>query len=91
MPNCVQAELNQGGGWERLCMERDPFVLTGLMWTWLGHLKEPVISIQEAKSLNPDNSDAQTVLNPLAQVSACSDLHMKNSSKTKIIYLNIYI
>ncbi|XP_037630091.1 protein tyrosine phosphatase domain-containing protein 1 [Sebastes umbrosus] len=62
-----QAELNQGGGWERLCMERDPFILTGLMWAWLEQLKEPVISIEEAKALNPYNSDAQTVLNTLDQ------------------------
>uniref|UniRef100_A0A665VYP8 Protein tyrosine phosphatase domain-containing protein 1 n=1 Tax=Echeneis naucrates TaxID=173247 RepID=A0A665VYP8_ECHNA len=60
-----QAELNQGGAWERLCMERDPFILSGLMWTWLEQLKEPVISIQDAKALNPDNTDAQTVLNTL--------------------------
>ncbi|KAK1898875.1 Protein tyrosine phosphatase domain containing protein 1 [Dissostichus eleginoides] len=60
-----QAELNLGGGWERLCMERDPFILTGLMWAWLVQLKEPVISIQEAKALDPNNTDAQTVLNTL--------------------------
>ncbi|KAG7520386.1 tyrosine phosphatase domain-containing protein 1-like [Solea senegalensis] len=62
-----QAELNQGGAWERLCMERDPFILTGLMWAWLEQLKEPVVSIQDAKTLNPDNTDAQTVLNTLDQ------------------------
>ncbi|XP_039460256.1 protein tyrosine phosphatase domain-containing protein 1 [Oreochromis aureus] len=62
-----QAELNQGGAWERLCMERDPFILTGLMWAWLEQLKEPVISIQDAKGLNPDNMDAQTILNTLDQ------------------------
>nr|XP_019951506.1 PREDICTED: protein tyrosine phosphatase domain-containing protein 1-like [Paralichthys olivaceus] len=62
-----QAELNQGGAWERLCMERDPFILTGLMWAWMEHLKEPVISIQAAKALNPDNPDPQTVLNTLDQ------------------------
>ncbi|XP_045911495.1 protein tyrosine phosphatase domain-containing protein 1 [Micropterus dolomieu] len=62
-----QAELNQGGGWERLCMERDPFILTGLMWAWLEQLKEPVISVQEAKAFNPGNTDAQTVLNTLDQ------------------------
>ncbi|XP_040920677.1 protein tyrosine phosphatase domain-containing protein 1 [Toxotes jaculatrix] len=62
-----QAELNQGGAWERLCMERDPFILTGLMWAWLEQLKEPVISVQDAKGLNPDNTDAQTVLNTLDQ------------------------
>uniref|UniRef100_A0A8C4EGV8 Protein tyrosine phosphatase domain-containing protein 1 n=1 Tax=Dicentrarchus labrax TaxID=13489 RepID=A0A8C4EGV8_DICLA len=63
-----QAELNQGGGWERLCMERDPFILTGLMWAWLEQLKEPVISIHEAKALNPHNTDPQSVLNTLDQV-----------------------
>ncbi|XP_068453292.1 protein tyrosine phosphatase domain-containing protein 1 [Clinocottus analis] len=62
-----QAELNQGGGWERLCMERDPFILTGLMWAWLEQLKGPVISIQEAKALNPNYSDAQSVLTSLDQ------------------------
>ncbi|XP_068609548.1 protein tyrosine phosphatase domain-containing protein 1 [Brachionichthys hirsutus] len=62
-----QAELNQGGGWERLCTERDPFILTGLMWAWLEQLKEPVISAQAAEALNPDNCDAQTVLSTLDQ------------------------
>ncbi|KAF1390296.1 hypothetical protein PFLUV_G00056600 [Perca fluviatilis] len=61
--------MNQGGGWERLCMERDPFILTGLMWAWLEQLKEPVISIQEAKAFNANNTDAQTVLNTLDQAS----------------------
>ncbi|XP_029995126.1 protein tyrosine phosphatase domain-containing protein 1 [Sphaeramia orbicularis] len=62
-----QAELNQGGAWERLCMERDPFILSGLMWAWLEQLKEPVISIQDAKKLNPEDTDAQTVLSSLDQ------------------------
>ncbi|XP_022060732.1 protein tyrosine phosphatase domain-containing protein 1 [Acanthochromis polyacanthus] len=62
-----QAELNQGGAWERLCMERDPFILTGLMWAWLEQLKEPVISVQDANAMTPDNTDAQTVLSALDQ------------------------
>lgn len=62
---CVQAQLNQGGGWERLCTERDPFILTGLMWSWLEQLKEPVISLREALALTPDNAD---VLNTLDKV-----------------------
>uniref|UniRef100_A0A8C5D4E1 Protein tyrosine phosphatase domain-containing protein 1 n=1 Tax=Gouania willdenowi TaxID=441366 RepID=A0A8C5D4E1_GOUWI len=49
--NITGAELNQGGAWERLCMERDPFILTGLMWAWLEQLKEPIISFQEAKNI----------------------------------------
>ncbi|XP_049608870.1 protein tyrosine phosphatase domain-containing protein 1 [Syngnathus scovelli] len=62
-----QAELNQGGAWERLCMERDPFILTGLMWAWLEQLKEPVISLQDAMALKPENADAQTLFNTLGQ------------------------
>lgn len=52
-------------------MERDPFILTGLVWAWLEQLKEPVISIQDAKALNPDNTDARTFLNTLDQVRCC--------------------
>ncbi|CAJ1084895.1 protein tyrosine phosphatase domain-containing protein 1 [Xyrichtys novacula] len=62
-----QAELNQGGGWERLCSERDPFILSGLMWSWLEQLKEPVIPIQTAKALNPYSIDSQTTLSTLNQ------------------------
>ncbi|XP_077403881.1 protein tyrosine phosphatase domain-containing protein 1 [Vanacampus margaritifer] len=62
-----QVELNQGGAWERLCMERDPFILTGLMWAWLEQLKEPVICLQDAMALKPENTDAQAVLNTLGQ------------------------
>lgn len=49
-------------------MERDPFILTGLMWSWLEQLKEPVISLQEALALNADNADAHTVLDTLDKV-----------------------
>lgn len=66
----MQAELNQGGGWERLCMERDPFILTGLMWSWLEQLKEPVISVQQAKDLNPHSGDTQALFNTFGRVSA---------------------
>lgn len=62
-----EAELNQGGAWERLCLERDPFILTGLMWAWLEQLREPVISAEVIKALNPKNNDPKTVLNPLNQ------------------------
>uniref|UniRef100_A0A3Q1F1J3 Protein tyrosine phosphatase domain-containing protein 1 n=1 Tax=Acanthochromis polyacanthus TaxID=80966 RepID=A0A3Q1F1J3_9TELE len=77
-----QAELNQGGAWERLCMERDPFILTGLMWAWLEQLKEPVISVQDANAMTPDNTDAQTVLSALDQETLTCILdcmaHMQN-------------
>lgn len=74
MVKYVQGELNQGGAWERLCMERDPFVLTGLMWAWLEQLKEPVISAQDAKTLNPD-CDPETLLDTLDQV-RCFSRHL---------------
>ncbi|XP_005805754.2 protein tyrosine phosphatase domain-containing protein 1-like [Xiphophorus maculatus] len=62
-----QEDMNQGSAWERLCTERDPFILTGLMWSWLEQLKEPIISIKDAKALKPCNTDAKTALNKLGQ------------------------
>lgn len=50
-------------------MERDPFILTGLMWSWLEQLKEPVISVQQAKDISPYSSDAETFLSTLGKVS----------------------
>ena len=89
MAECVQAELNQGGAWERLVMERDPFILTGLMWAWMEQLKEPVISVQAVKALNPENHDPQTVLNTLDQVRGNSVLiHICNNSNATIHYFD---
>lgn len=50
-------------------MERDPFVLTGLMWAWLEQLREPVISTTAVQSLDTNNLNPQTVLDTLDQVS----------------------
>lgn len=71
-------------------MERDPFILTGLMWAWFEQLKEPVISIQDVKALNPDNTDPQTVLNTLDPV-RCYSVPIcvwKNSNNTMICLNN---
>ncbi|XP_034545815.1 protein tyrosine phosphatase domain-containing protein 1 [Notolabrus celidotus] len=57
-----QTELNtREGAWERLCIERDPLVLSCLMWSWLEQLKDPVISSEDIKALsekgvNPENA-----------------------------------
>ncbi|KAJ3601931.1 hypothetical protein NHX12_029692 [Muraenolepis orangiensis] len=52
-----QTELNsKEGAWERLCAERDPLVLSGLMWSWLEQLKEPVISGEDVSLLLGDTS-----------------------------------
>ncbi|XP_072304754.1 protein tyrosine phosphatase domain-containing protein 1 [Eucyclogobius newberryi] len=62
-----EAELNQGGAWEQLCLEQDPFILTGLMWAWLEQLREPVISAEVAQALDPKNDNPKMVLSPLDQ------------------------
>ncbi|XP_013880929.1 protein tyrosine phosphatase domain-containing protein 1 [Austrofundulus limnaeus] len=62
-----QTELNQGSAWEHLCTERDPFILTGIMWAWLEQLKEPVISTQDTEALNPNNTGAECLLNKLSK------------------------
>ncbi|XP_035995123.1 protein tyrosine phosphatase domain-containing protein 1 [Fundulus heteroclitus] len=91
-----QAELNQGCAWERLCTERDPFILTGIMWAWLEQLKEPIISVQDANTLNPDVVDAKAVLSTLGQapketvtcILNCMAHMMKISEQVEDAFLN---
>ncbi|KAM3621411.1 uncharacterized protein V6R79_010884 [Siganus canaliculatus] len=61
-----QMELNaREGAWERLCMVRDPLVLSSLMWSWLEQLKDPVISMEDIKSLSEKNINSQKALESL--------------------------
>ncbi|XP_054473566.1 protein tyrosine phosphatase domain-containing protein 1 [Anoplopoma fimbria] len=61
-----QNELNsREGAWERLCVERDPLVLSGLMWSWLEQLKDPVISSEDVKALSEKNVNPQNALDSL--------------------------
>nr|XP_033483554.1 protein tyrosine phosphatase domain-containing protein 1 isoform X1 [Epinephelus lanceolatus] len=61
-----QTELNsREGAWERLCMERDPVVLSSLMWSWLEQLKDPVISSEDVKALSEKNVNPQNALDSL--------------------------
>eukprot|EP00062_Callorhinchus_milii_P017642 gi/632970330/ref/XP_007901588.1/ PREDICTED: protein tyrosine phosphatase domain-containing protein 1 [Callorhinchus milii] len=47
-----QRELNsREGTWERICSEKNPYVLSSLMWSWLEQLKEPVISKDDVDAL----------------------------------------
>ncbi|XP_030623641.1 protein tyrosine phosphatase domain-containing protein 1 [Chanos chanos] len=62
-----QSDLNYQGAWERLCLERDPFILSGIMWSWLEQLREPIISAQEIQTLHNSRDDPKTVLNCLDQ------------------------
>ncbi|XP_061893582.1 protein tyrosine phosphatase domain-containing protein 1 [Entelurus aequoreus] len=60
-----QTELNsKEGAWERLCMERDPLVLSSLMWSWLEQLRDPVISSGDVKSLT-DSANPRRALDCL--------------------------
>ncbi|CAL8337619.1 unnamed protein product [Merluccius merluccius] len=62
-----QMDLNgKEGAWETLCTERDPLVLSGLMWSWLEQLKEPVISGEDVALLLGDtNYNPQRALDSL--------------------------
>uniref|UniRef100_UPI00398ED4BC protein tyrosine phosphatase domain-containing protein 1 isoform X3 n=1 Tax=Pristiophorus japonicus TaxID=55135 RepID=UPI00398ED4BC len=47
-----QCELNvREGTWERICTEKNPYVLCSLMWSWLEQLKEPVLSRVDVEAL----------------------------------------
>ncbi|CAJ1051863.1 protein tyrosine phosphatase domain-containing protein 1 [Xyrichtys novacula] len=63
-----QMELNtKEGAWERLCLERDPLVLSCLMWSWLEQLKDPVISSEDIKALSEKNVNPENALNSLGK------------------------
>ncbi|XP_060793109.1 protein tyrosine phosphatase domain-containing protein 1 isoform X2 [Neoarius graeffei] len=64
-----QMDLNSQGGFERLCLERDPFVLTGILWSWFEQLKEPVISVTDVQTLKQQNTDQKIILNSLPPAS----------------------
>ncbi|XP_071458653.1 protein tyrosine phosphatase domain-containing protein 1 isoform X2 [Marmota flaviventris] len=56
-------ELNsRDGAWERICGERDPFILCGLMWSWVEQLKEPVITKEDVDMLVDRQADAAEAL-----------------------------
>ncbi|XP_030633339.1 protein tyrosine phosphatase domain-containing protein 1 [Chanos chanos] len=61
-----QTELNsREGAWERLCMERDPLLLSSLMWSWLEQLKEPVFSKEDVKALAESHCNPYHALDSL--------------------------
>ncbi|XP_055127849.1 protein tyrosine phosphatase domain-containing protein 1 isoform X9 [Symphalangus syndactylus] len=58
-----QKELNsRDGAWERICGERDPFILCSLMWSWVEQLKEPVITKEDVDMLVDRQADATEAL-----------------------------
>lgn len=62
----LQHNLNQSqSAWKIVATEEDPFVLAALMWSWLEHLKEPVLQEQDVESLTQNSDDGLKVLNVL--------------------------
>ncbi|KAM3914692.1 protein tyrosine phosphatase domain-containing protein 1 [Leptodactylus fuscus] len=58
-----QKELNsREAAWDRICAERNPFVLTNLMWSWIEQLKEPVITKKGIHLLASYGSDPDSAL-----------------------------
>ncbi|XP_035759221.1 protein tyrosine phosphatase domain-containing protein 1 isoform X2 [Egretta garzetta] len=58
-----QKELNsRDGAWDKICTERDPFILCSLMWSWIEQLKEPVISKADVDMLAKNCTESQDVL-----------------------------
>ncbi|XP_049751773.1 protein tyrosine phosphatase domain-containing protein 1 isoform X2 [Elephas maximus indicus] len=58
-----QKELNsRDGAWEKICGERDPFILCSLMWSWVEQLKEPVITKEDVDMLVDRHADAAEAL-----------------------------
>ncbi|XP_013912470.1 PREDICTED: protein tyrosine phosphatase domain-containing protein 1 isoform X2 [Thamnophis sirtalis] len=55
-----QKELNsQNGAWDKICAERDPFILSNLMWSWIEQLKEPLLTKNDVDVLAKNNTDFQ--------------------------------
>ncbi|NWX25880.1 PTPC1 protein, partial [Notiomystis cincta] len=58
-----QKELNsRDGAWDKICTERDPFILCRLMWSWIEQLKEPIISKDDIDMLAKNCTESQDAL-----------------------------
>ncbi|NXX15173.1 PTPC1 protein, partial [Podargus strigoides] len=61
-----QKELNaRDGAWDKICTERDPFILSSLMWSWIEQLREPVISREDIEMLAGHCTESQDALSLL--------------------------
>ncbi|NWR78604.1 PTPC1 protein, partial [Centropus unirufus] len=58
-----QKELNsRDGAWDKICTERDPFILCSLMWSWIEQLKEPILSKDDVDLLAKNCTESQDAL-----------------------------
>jgi len=53
----IKRKLNNSDSWEELHTESDCWVLTRLLWAWLGSLVEPVLSEKEVSALEQNIDD----------------------------------
>lgn len=74
---CFKKELNsRDGAWDKICTERDPFILCSLMWSWIEQLKEPIVSKGDIDMLAKNCTESQDALYLLRKVD--------------IIYVNLF-
>ncbi|XP_053153303.1 protein tyrosine phosphatase domain-containing protein 1 isoform X2 [Hemicordylus capensis] len=58
-----QKELNsQNGTWDKICTERDPFILSSLMWSWIEQLKEPLLTKDDIDVIAKNSTDSLEAL-----------------------------
>ncbi|NXG80538.1 PTPC1 protein, partial [Baryphthengus martii] len=58
-----QKELNsRDGAWDKICTERDPFILCSLMWSWIEQLREPIVSKDDIDLLAKNCTESQDAL-----------------------------
>ena len=53
----IKRKLNSSACWEEIHTESDPWVLTRLLWAWLGGLAEPVLGEEEVSLLEESTDD----------------------------------
>lgn len=53
----IKRKLNNSDSWEEIHTESDPWVLTRLLWAWLGSLVEPVLGEKEVSLLEENIDD----------------------------------
>lgn len=72
-----QKELNsQNGAWDKISAERDPFILSGLMWSWIEQLKEPILTKDDVAVLASNRTESQETLKLLEKVGTIHVRHM---------------
>ncbi|OWF39512.1 Protein tyrosine phosphatase domain-containing protein 1 [Mizuhopecten yessoensis] len=61
-----ETDLNEkDNAWAELSQETDPGVVSLILWEWLDQLKEPVLRMQDLKSMLPYKGDPETGLQKL--------------------------